>query len=71
MMDFQVQIADADHPITRGLKDFQIHDETYKNYDTDPAARVLLTTEHPKSDRELRLGQAVWQQPRGLPGIGT
>ena len=51
--DIEVHIADADHPITRGLKDFQIHDETYKNYDTDPAARVLLTTEHPKSDREL------------------
>jgi type 1 glutamine amidotransferase len=51
--DIQVHIEDADHPITRGLKDFQIHDETYKNYDTDPAARVLLTTEHPKSDREL------------------
>ena len=33
-----VHIADTDHPITRGMKDFQIHDETYKFYDTDPAA---------------------------------
>ena len=51
--DVEVHIADTDHPITRGLKDFQIHDETYKYYDTDPAARVLLTTDHPKSDPEL------------------
>ena len=51
--DVQVHIADTEHPITRGLKDFQIHDETYKFYDTDPAAHVLLTTEHPKSDPEL------------------
>ena len=51
--DINVRIADTDHPITRGMKDFQIHDETYKFYDTDPAARVLLTTDHPKSEPEL------------------
>jgi uncharacterized protein len=48
-----VAIADADHPITRGLTDFEIQDETYCRYDTDPDATILLTTEHPKSDREL------------------
>jgi len=52
-MDIDVHVADADHPITRGLKDFQIHDETYKKYDTDPGVRVLLTTKHPNSDPEL------------------
>jgi len=52
-MDIDVKIADATHPITRGLKDFRIHDETYRNYDIDPSARVLLTTDHPKSDPEL------------------
>jgi hypothetical protein len=51
--DIAVQIADRQHPITRGLPDFQIHDETYGRYDTDPDAHVLLTTQHPKSDREL------------------
>lgn len=51
--DIDVKIADVEHPITRGLKDFTIRDETYCRYDTDPQARVLLTTEHPKSDREL------------------
>lgn len=51
--EIAVQIANTDHPITRGLTDFQIHDETYCRYDTDPEATILLTTEHPKSDREL------------------
>ncbi len=51
--DIKVHIENADHPITKGLKDFEIHDETYSNYDTDPEATVLLTTDHPKSDREL------------------
>ncbi len=51
--DIKVHIANADHPITKGLKDFEIHDETYKDYSTDPEATVLLTTDHPTSDREL------------------
>lgn len=48
-----VKVADGNHPITRGLKDFVIHDETYCRYDTDPNARVLLTTDHEDSDPEL------------------
>jgi uncharacterized protein len=51
--DIKVEIAAQDHPITRGLHDFEIRDETYAGYDSDPQATVLLTTEHPKSDREL------------------
>ncbi|MFO7906288.1 MAG: family 16 glycoside hydrolase [Planctomycetota bacterium] len=51
--DIPVHIAKPDHPITEGMEDFTIHDETYNNYYTDPDATVLLTTEHPKSDREL------------------
>jgi len=51
--DVVVEIARPDHPITRGLDTFEIHDETYQHYDTDPGATVLLTTSHPKSDREL------------------
>lgn len=51
--DMAIAVADSDHPITRGLKDFQIHDETYNNYWVDPAAKVLLTTNHPKNDRSI------------------
>lgn len=51
--DIQVTVADRKHPITRGLEDFQIHDETYNHYYTAPDVRVLLTTDHPKNDPEL------------------
>lgn len=49
----EVNIADDDHPIVRGLEDFEIHDETYRDYHTDPTAKVLLTTNNPTSDPEL------------------
>jgi type 1 glutamine amidotransferase len=52
-VDMKIGIADADHPITRGMKPFEIHDEAYAGYATDPAAAVLLTTDHPKSNREV------------------
>src|ERR1019366_2521343 len=32
-MDFRIHIADPNHPVTRGLTDFDIHDETYKWFD--------------------------------------
>jgi type 1 glutamine amidotransferase len=51
--DVPVTIADKEHPITRGLADFQIHDETYQSYFHDPGNRVLLKTNHPKSDSAI------------------
>ncbi len=51
--DMQISVADSDHPITRGLKDFTIHDETYNNYYTAPDVRVLLKTDHPDNDPEI------------------
>ncbi len=48
-----VAIADRDHPITKGLKDFEIHDESYGGYYTASDVHVLLTTDHPKNDPEL------------------
>jgi len=51
--DIRVHIEDPEHPITKGVKDFVIHDETYNKYDTDESVHVLLTTNHPLSDREL------------------
>jgi type 1 glutamine amidotransferase len=43
-VDFTVNVADGKHPVTRGLQDFVIHDETYNNYDIYDDNRVLLTT---------------------------
>ncbi len=51
--DLKVTIANKDHPITQGLEDFEIHDETYNNYYTAGDVTVLLTTDHPKNDPEL------------------
>lgn len=51
--DMQVTVADPNHPITRGIADFAIHDETYGGYYTSPDAHVLLRTNHPKNDPEL------------------
>jgi len=46
-------IADRDHPITRGLADFVIRDETYNNYFVEPDVHVLLTTNSPKNNHEV------------------
>jgi type 1 glutamine amidotransferase len=51
--DLAVTVVDREHPITRGLKDFSIHDETYKDFYAVPTAKVLLKTDHPKNDPEL------------------
>ena len=49
----KITVADRDHPITQGLDDFVIHDETYSNYYTSPDVKVLLKTDHPKNDPEI------------------
>ena len=48
-MDIPVEIVDADHPVTRGMKDFVIHDEVYGNFEVLPRVTPLLRTNHPKS----------------------
>jgi type 1 glutamine amidotransferase len=52
-MDLKVTIADRDHPITRGLADFTIHDEVYKGIWFAKDNHVLLTTDHPKNDATI------------------
>ncbi len=48
-VDIPVKIATPDHPITRGLKDYTIHDETYKWFDIFDGSQPLLRTEEPES----------------------
>jgi len=50
---YKVNIADRSHPITRGVDDFDILDEVYKNYFVKEDVEVILTTDHPLSGREL------------------
>jgi hypothetical protein len=51
--DLEITVADKKHPITRGVEDFEIHDETYGKFYTAPGIQVLLTTDHPKNNREV------------------
>jgi type 1 glutamine amidotransferase len=51
--DLNVTVADKNHPITQGIQDFKIHDETYIGYYVAPHAKVLLTTDHPKNNPQL------------------
>jgi type 1 glutamine amidotransferase len=50
-----VQIADPAHPITQGMRDFDLVDETYTMPDAQPenGNHILLTVEHPRSMRTL------------------
>ncbi len=48
-VDIPVTIADKDHPITNGLDNFVIHDETYGNVKVLPVVHPLLSTSHPAS----------------------
>ena len=49
-VSFRVHIADRNHPITEGLQDFEILDETYNHFAVNPGVHVLLTTDHPTSE---------------------
>lgn len=48
-LHFRVKIADRNHPVTKGLDDFDIFDETYKGFYVDPGVTPLLSTDEPSS----------------------
>jgi type 1 glutamine amidotransferase len=50
-VDLDVKIADPNHPITRDLKDFTIHDEAYGGFTVLPKVHPLLTTNHTESGK--------------------
>jgi type 1 glutamine amidotransferase len=52
-MDFRIHIADPNHPVTRGLSDFDTHDETYKWFDVARECHPLLTTDEPESNNVI------------------
>jgi type 1 glutamine amidotransferase len=51
--DMNVTVADKEHPITKGVKDFKIHDEVYNKYYVAPDVKALLTTDNPKNDPKI------------------
>ena len=48
-LHFKVRIVDPENPVTKGLTDFEIFDETYKGFYVDEGATPLLTTDEPSS----------------------
>ena len=57
-----IEVADPTHPITAGLADWELPDETYTMSSADKDSRILLTTDHTLSMRTLawtrQFGQA-------------
>jgi type 1 glutamine amidotransferase len=43
---FTIKIADTAHPITRGVKEFELNDELYYNLQMRPGVEPLATTEY-------------------------
>jgi type 1 glutamine amidotransferase len=50
-MQFTIHVVDAQHPVTSGVKDFEIHDETYNLFDVAAGNHVLLTTDEQESNK--------------------
>ncbi|HSU66324.1 MAG TPA: ThuA domain-containing protein [Tepidisphaeraceae bacterium] len=50
---FEVKLADREHPITKGLSNFELDDEAYSGFWVAPDSHVLLTVDHPKCDHNV------------------
>ncbi len=50
-VDFMVHVVDTSHPVTRGMKDFLLHDEIYGHFSVSPDVQPLLITDHPASGK--------------------
>jgi type 1 glutamine amidotransferase len=48
-LHFKVSIVDHKNPVTKGLNDFEIFDETYKGFYVEPEVTPILTTNEPTS----------------------
>lgn len=48
-LHFTVNVTGKKHPVTEGISNFPIYDETYKGYYVAPDVTPLLTTEEPSS----------------------
>jgi type 1 glutamine amidotransferase len=48
-LHFKVKVVNPKHPVTKGVADFEIFDETYKGYYVEKGVTPLLTTDEPSS----------------------
>ncbi|MEI7422827.1 MAG: ThuA domain-containing protein [Prolixibacteraceae bacterium] len=52
-LHFMVNVAKKKHPVTKGVKDFEIFDETYKGYYVEEGVQQLLTTTETSSNNVI------------------
>jgi len=52
-VDFKVHVADTNHPVTRGLKDYETHDETYHDFGVGKDSHPLPATDEPTSSKVI------------------
>lgn len=66
---FPVMVADKKHPVTKGMKDFDLLDEVYGNTEVLPTVKVLLSTNNPLSSHiigwshQMENSRIVYIQP--------
>ena len=49
----KMHIEDKNHPITRGIDDFEVEDETYNRQTFADGIHLLISTDHPRSDKQI------------------
>ena len=49
----KMHLEDPNHPITSGMADFEIEDETYNRQTFCDKIHVLVSTDHPRSDKQI------------------
>jgi len=52
-VQMNIYVTDASHPVTVGVGDFQLIDETYNHYAVEPDNHLLLTTDAQTNRREI------------------
>ncbi|SHG58950.1 hypothetical protein SAMN04488109_0963 [Chryseolinea serpens] len=52
-VNIPVKVEDKNHPVTKGIRDFEVVDEVYSDVEILPGVKPLLSTTHPKSMRYL------------------
>ena len=65
-VQFRVKVADKKHPVTKGISDFDIIDETYGSCSVYPNVHVLLTTDEPTSSPSV-----AWTKRYGKSKVVT
>jgi len=73
-LSLKVKIVNPNHPVTKGVGDFEIFDETYKGYYVADDVTPLLTTDEPTSEPVIgwakKYGKSrivVFQSGHGTP----